>query len=126
MRSDEANLILGQRVNTWVSILVFLLGLFLWRHFGRMPVPERPAAPDGGAESTSAQPDPAEPDAADAARTAGSVEAAETVPTDEPAQQAEKGQTAGSRDEDLSVPKVGDEANTAAAGGAKQERPSAS
>ena len=29
MRSDEANHILGVRVNVWVSILVFLLGVFL-------------------------------------------------------------------------------------------------
>lgn len=48
MRSDSANLILGQRVNTWVSILVFLLGVYLWRRFGRM---EQPAAPGGTVES---------------------------------------------------------------------------
>lgn len=30
MRSDEANEILGQRVNVWTSLLVFLLGLFLF------------------------------------------------------------------------------------------------
>lgn len=37
MRTDEANLVLGLRVNVWVSILVFLLGvgLFLW--FGSRP-----------------------------------------------------------------------------------------
>ncbi|MDN5795668.1 MAG: prolipoprotein diacylglyceryl transferase [Intrasporangium sp.] len=35
MRSDAANHILGQRVNTWVSILVFLIGLLLWIKFGR-------------------------------------------------------------------------------------------
>lgn len=35
MRSDSANHILGQRVNTWVSILVFLIGLIMWIRFGR-------------------------------------------------------------------------------------------
>lgn len=37
MRSDSANYILGQRVNTWVSLLVFLLGVWLWRRMGRRP-----------------------------------------------------------------------------------------
>ena len=35
MRTDPANLILGQRVNTWTSILVFLLGVWLWHWFGK-------------------------------------------------------------------------------------------
>ncbi|MGN6753681.1 MAG: prolipoprotein diacylglyceryl transferase [Intrasporangium sp.] len=35
MRTDTANHILGQRVNTWVSMLVFLIGLLLWIQFGR-------------------------------------------------------------------------------------------
>ena len=64
MRSDSANLILGQRVNTWVSILVFLLGVYLWRRFGRMEQPVVPSAPAdadgaelgrGDAEDPSAQ-----------------------------------------------------------------------
>ncbi|HET7398412.1 MAG TPA: prolipoprotein diacylglyceryl transferase [Intrasporangium sp.] len=42
MRSDSANEILGQRVNTWVSLLVFLLGAWLWRRFGRTS-PEAPS-----------------------------------------------------------------------------------
>ena len=42
MRTDSANLILGQRVNTWVSILVFLLGVCLWRRFGRMAAARPP------------------------------------------------------------------------------------
>ena len=46
MRTDSANLILGQRVNTWVSALVFLLGVYLWRRFGRMEQPEVPTPPD--------------------------------------------------------------------------------
>jgi prolipoprotein diacylglyceryl transferase len=43
MRTDDANHILGLRVNSWVSILVFLLGVFLYVWFGR-----RPAEPDDG------------------------------------------------------------------------------
>jgi prolipoprotein diacylglyceryl transferase len=35
MRTDDANLILGQRVNVWVSVLVFLLGVLLFFWFGR-------------------------------------------------------------------------------------------
>jgi len=46
MRTDSANLILGQRVNTWVSILVFLLGVYLWRRFARMEQPPVPVSPD--------------------------------------------------------------------------------
>ena len=49
MRSDSANLILGQRVNTWVSILVFLLG--------RLPV--APLRPDGAAGPAPDDPRPA-------------------------------------------------------------------
>ena len=37
MRTDDANHILGLRVNSWVSILVFLLGVFLYFRFGRRP-----------------------------------------------------------------------------------------
>jgi prolipoprotein diacylglyceryl transferase len=35
MRTDPATHILGQRINTWTSILVFLLGLWLWFFFSR-------------------------------------------------------------------------------------------
>lgn len=52
MRSDSANHILGQRVNTWVSILVFLLGLYLWRRFGRMSQPVLPATTEPTTETT--------------------------------------------------------------------------
>jgi prolipoprotein diacylglyceryl transferase len=45
MRTDDANHILGLRVNSWVSILVFLLGVFLYVWFGRRPaVPGEPEA----------------------------------------------------------------------------------
>ena len=47
MRSDEAHRILGQRVNVWTSILVFLLGLaIVWANR------TRPVALPGGASST--------------------------------------------------------------------------
>ncbi len=56
MRSDSANYILGQRVNTWVSVLVFLLGVVLWWRFGTMscergPVPVSAAEAHAGAET---------------------------------------------------------------------------
>ena len=48
MRSDPANHVLGQRVNVWVCLLVFLLGLGLFTAFGRRrrPAddPDRPVA----------------------------------------------------------------------------------
>ena len=37
MRTDDANHILGLRVNSWVSILVFLLGVGLFIWYGRRP-----------------------------------------------------------------------------------------
>ena len=44
MRTDEAELILGQRVNVWTSILVFLLGIWIYWYTGRRaqraPVPQ--------------------------------------------------------------------------------------
>jgi len=40
MRTDAANRILGLRVNVWVSILVFLLGVALFVAFGRRPQAE--------------------------------------------------------------------------------------
>ena len=35
MRTDPATHVLGQRINTWTSILVFLLGVWLWFFFSR-------------------------------------------------------------------------------------------
>ncbi|MEP6630399.1 MAG: prolipoprotein diacylglyceryl transferase [Lapillicoccus sp.] len=48
MRTDDANHILGLRVNVWVSLLVFLLGVALFVWFGRRPQPdgEPDAEPD--------------------------------------------------------------------------------
>lgn len=37
IRSDDANRILGLRVNVWVAVLVFGLGLALYRRVGRRP-----------------------------------------------------------------------------------------
>ena len=56
MRTDSANLILGQRVNTWVSILVFLLGVYLWRRFATMEPPPAPRGPDDGDADAEADP----------------------------------------------------------------------
>ncbi len=50
MRSDPANHILGLRVNVWTSVLVFLLGVLIYRRAGRTPAP--------------AQQDPGDPEAA--------------------------------------------------------------
>ncbi|WP_256795163.1 prolipoprotein diacylglyceryl transferase [Terrabacter sp. Ter38] len=69
MRTDSANLILGQRVNTWVSILVFLLGVYLWRRFARMeqpPVPVSPDQPTGAGEGEHPHDDGADGDPVDA------------------------------------------------------------
>jgi prolipoprotein diacylglyceryl transferase len=52
MRTDDANHILGVRVNVWVSILVFLLGVALFVRCGRRP--EEPEAPEGPEEAAGA------------------------------------------------------------------------
>jgi prolipoprotein diacylglyceryltransferase len=41
MRTDEAQLILGQRLNVWTSIVVFVLGVWIYWYTGRRPRPER-------------------------------------------------------------------------------------
>ncbi len=47
MRTDDANHILGLRVNVWVSILVFLFGVLLFAWFRRRPRPdESPHEPE--------------------------------------------------------------------------------
>ena len=59
MRTDDANHILGLRVNSWVSILVFLLGVFLYVWFGRRPAdpdePEPESDPDESAKRVESQ-----------------------------------------------------------------------
>jgi prolipoprotein diacylglyceryltransferase len=57
MRTDDANHILGLRVNVWVSLLVFLLGAALFVGFGRRPQDdgESPSDPEG-AERAEADP----------------------------------------------------------------------
>jgi prolipoprotein diacylglyceryl transferase len=49
MRTDEANHILNLRVNVWTSILVFLLGAWLFRRAGRTAGAES-QRPDGGSQ----------------------------------------------------------------------------
>ncbi len=50
MRTDEANRILGLRVNTWVSALILVLGIVVYQRAGRSP------APDGGEDRTASGP----------------------------------------------------------------------
>ena len=53
MRTDDANHILGLRVNVWVSLLVFLLGVVLYVGFGRR---SRPLPTSGKAGEISGTP----------------------------------------------------------------------
>jgi len=55
MRTDEANHILGLRVNVWVSVLVFLLGLVLVIRFGRRGGPATTSTPDRAPEPAGSQ-----------------------------------------------------------------------
>lgn len=65
MRSDSANYILGQRVNTWVSILVFLFGVWMWFRFARMAPFSVPDPAAGGQPHPDAADEAHEPDAGD-------------------------------------------------------------
>jgi prolipoprotein diacylglyceryl transferase len=56
MRTDDANHILGLRINSWVSILVFLLGVFLFLWFGRRP--EEASTPEEEPETAPSEPVP--------------------------------------------------------------------
>ncbi len=47
MRTDEAELILGQRLNVWTSIGVFLLGVWIYWYTGRRARRSAPADGDG-------------------------------------------------------------------------------
>ena len=49
MRTDEAELILGQRLNVWTSILVFLLGIWIFWYTGRRA--QRESVPQSEPES---------------------------------------------------------------------------
>ncbi len=53
IRTDEANHVFGMRVNVWVSIFVFLLGIWLYRRAGRA------TADEAGEESPDSSPAPA-------------------------------------------------------------------
>jgi prolipoprotein diacylglyceryl transferase len=55
MRTDDANHILGLRVNSWVSILVFLLGVFLYFWFGRRPADSDQPEPESDPEEPAKQ-----------------------------------------------------------------------
>jgi prolipoprotein diacylglyceryl transferase len=71
MRTDDANRILGQRVNVWVSLLVMALGVYFYRRTGQSvppaqaPTPLPPAEPVEG-EPVHAEPVEAEPSGPDA------------------------------------------------------------
>lgn len=82
MRSDPANLILGQRVNTWVSILIFLLGVYVFwrasrhRNWAPAKAPARERVVDNATRSESATSDQATEGAQtsdESARDAGST-----------------------------------------------------
>ena len=58
MRTDDANHILGLRVNSWVSILVFFLGVGLFIWYGRRPRdpdPESETSPETPAKQAESQ-----------------------------------------------------------------------
>ncbi len=58
MRTDDANHILGLRVNSWVSVLVFLLGVGLFVWYGRRPrdpEPEPEISPETPASQAESQ-----------------------------------------------------------------------
>lgn len=62
LRTDEANRILGLRVNVWVSVFVFLLGVWLFLRAGRRrPVagPDRPGPDPGGTSEEPGEPEEA-------------------------------------------------------------------
>ena len=69
MRTDDANHILGLRVNVWVSLLVFLIGAALYVVLGRRPQPTGPPPPptadsdDSDDHADHADPRPPSPDA---------------------------------------------------------------
>jgi prolipoprotein diacylglyceryltransferase len=56
MRTDDANRILGQRVNVWVSLLVMALGVYLYRRTGRSVSPAEAPEPETPAEPGEAEP----------------------------------------------------------------------
>ena len=59
MRTDDANHILGLRVNVWVSMVVFLLGVAMFVLFGRRPRPdELETPPHDGSRTPEADDDP--------------------------------------------------------------------
>jgi prolipoprotein diacylglyceryl transferase len=61
MRTDQAELILGQRLNVWTSIGVFVLGVWIYWYTGRRArrrAPDGPAPDDpGGADTVRSSPE---------------------------------------------------------------------
>jgi len=128
MRTDEANHILGQRVNTWVSILVFLLGLWMWRRFGRMEA-VRPGGTAPGETPASGEPEPEEPGEPELEEPGEPdpevpVEAREGTRPTEP-RDVDRGAPGApaSGDEDPSATADDDRANVLPGGGGGRERP---
>jgi prolipoprotein diacylglyceryltransferase len=56
LRTDPAEMILGQRLNVWTSIVVFLLGLWIFWFTGRRAArAEADPEPRGGATESAAE-----------------------------------------------------------------------
>lgn len=92
MRTDDANHILGLRVNVWVSVLVFLFGVALFLYFSNRPDGEPGSAgPDGsrrGAKAAMSAHEPAPDDPPDGA------ERGAVPQTDEPVAEPDEGSPA--------------------------------
>ena len=56
MRTDEAELILGQRLNVWTSIIVFLLGVWIVWYTGRRAARGDAVGPEPDAETPGRRP----------------------------------------------------------------------
>jgi len=61
MRTDEAELILGQRLNVWTSIVVFLLGIWIVWYTGRRAKRGAAEEPATDAEQPASEVDEPEP-----------------------------------------------------------------
>ncbi len=57
MRTDEAEMILGQRLNVWTSIVVFLIGVWIYWYTGRRARRAGESPSEGGDEATGAAAD---------------------------------------------------------------------
>lgn len=76
MRTDEATHVFGQRINTWTSILVFLLGVWMWWSSSGRPEPApRSGEAEVPGESDEPEDEPGAVKAADPDETAETAEA---------------------------------------------------